>query len=639
MLKNKGNEAFTKNDFQTAIQYYMQTLKYNPHHDGAWNNMGLAYRSMDDYKSAIKCFRKAIELNPNNESALTNKESCEYELNSELLGLKKKKDEKKPLRVAMPTPVVTAPASPKPAAAVREEISPAAKVSEKEKVVPSAPKDEGGAKRESRMTAMLEKASEVLSSSPLPGEEKRKPEAAATVPFVQEEKGEPEAENAAPFMQEEKREPKAAATVPFMQEEKREPETEAPPPFTKEEKKEEPRPEVKETEALEEEIPPPPETIPENKAEPELSRKTPNEEKYIVEERMGPLGLRPTVVIRTTTERDYAEEYRKQRSARTGFPYYKNERSSDMGAGNDTVTIHPSDDDDEPLIEAKVEMIEPRSITHNMKDQRLCDYCRNAISSENRSIRCVWCGSFFCSTCERDFRGKREKGEKAVCAKCFLREIKEKERGKLEREKERKREDKLDEQRRLREKLDEERRLREDLEVERRKMRESLDEERRKKERLEDEQRFRDRLDEEKRRMMERLEEERDMRKAMEREFMLNDRMDPTKRKKDWISGALGERRDSARLNYGREDTDDEVSSLRIEQLEDEIASLGRSEMEETLPVEDGGEREGSVFTVGSGLIHIGPDEDVFDVLLFKFESGEITSEEYERLIEEALEG
>ena len=583
MLKNKGNEAFTKNDFQTAIQFYMQTLKHNPHHDGAWNNMGLAYRSMDDYKSAIKCFRKAIELNPNNGSALANKEACEYELNRELLGLKKK-SENKPIHVATPTPVATTPPRSEAIAAQKEDASQPVEADVKEKVTSSASKSEAASPRESRMTALLDKASEVLSSAPITREEKKEPEVVATVPFI------------------------------------------------KEEKRVEPKPEVKETEVIEENVPPPPETMPEE--ETVVSRKIPKEEKYIVEERMGPLGLRPTVVIRTEAERGYVEEYRKQRSPRTGFPYYEDQHSPNEEVEVEAYPTPPSDHG-EPLIEVKAEVIEP--LMTRAEEQRSCEYCRNPISGENRSIRCVWCGSFFCSACERDFRGEREKGEKAVCAKCFIREIKEKERGKLEKEKERKRREKLEEQSRLREKLDEERRLRENLEEERRKMRGRLEEERRKKERLEEEQRFRDRLEEEKRRMLERFEEERRVRQAMEREFMLKDRVDLTQRKRDWVSSGLPGKSGYMTPTKISESVEDEMTSLMIEDLEDEIAGLGRFDNDETsLDFGGGG---GSMLNIGNRSIYIGPGEDVFEVLSLKFESGEITSEEYEKLIEDALEG
>ena len=93
VLKNKGNEAFTNRDFSAAVQFYMKALQNNPGHDGAWNNMGLAYRSMNDLKSAIKCFVKAIEINPNNSSALASNEACEYEMNRTLLGLGDRKEE------------------------------------------------------------------------------------------------------------------------------------------------------------------------------------------------------------------------------------------------------------------------------------------------------------------------------------------------------------------------------------------------------------------------------------------------------------------------------------------------------------------------------------------------------------------
>jgi len=109
---------------------------------------------------------------------------------------------------------------------------------------------------------------------------------------------------------------------------------------------------------------------------------------FIVEEKMGPLGLRPTTIRRTEAEKRYMDEYYRNR------PAGRNGRDPTGWSG------------------VPKERMQPREAV-------LCPYCRNPVTSQNRSLRCIKCDSFFCAICEEDFREKRKKGEPILCAKCF----------------------------------------------------------------------------------------------------------------------------------------------------------------------------------------------------------------------------
>jgi len=52
-------------------------------------------------------------------------------------------------------------------------------------------------------------------------------------------------------------------------------------------------------------------------------------------------------------------------------------------------------------------------------DKRSCTICGNYISSDNRSLVCMECGSHFCETCETFFRTERKRGEIPLCQECF----------------------------------------------------------------------------------------------------------------------------------------------------------------------------------------------------------------------------
>ncbi len=54
-------------------------------------------------------------------------------------------------------------------------------------------------------------------------------------------------------------------------------------------------------------------------------------------------------------------------------------------------------------------------------DQKVtCPVCRNIVSSDNRSLACFKCGTYFCEICESHFRRtRRKRGEAPLCRGCY----------------------------------------------------------------------------------------------------------------------------------------------------------------------------------------------------------------------------
>ncbi|GEM_PF-1798295 len=59
----KGNLAYGAKDYPTAIQNYTETVKYLPHHDAAYFQMGMSYWRAQDLDKAQAAFAKAVVLN------------------------------------------------------------------------------------------------------------------------------------------------------------------------------------------------------------------------------------------------------------------------------------------------------------------------------------------------------------------------------------------------------------------------------------------------------------------------------------------------------------------------------------------------------------------------------------------------
>ena len=66
-LKNHKN-----NNLQEAKNFYNETLKINPNHIDANNNLGIVFFRLKEYQKAMNCYEKIIQINPNNVDAHNN---------------------------------------------------------------------------------------------------------------------------------------------------------------------------------------------------------------------------------------------------------------------------------------------------------------------------------------------------------------------------------------------------------------------------------------------------------------------------------------------------------------------------------------------------------------------------------------
>lgn len=58
---NKGNEAYRKGDFATALKFYDQALKINPSNEFAKVNKGIAYNKTNKTEEATKAYNEALK--------------------------------------------------------------------------------------------------------------------------------------------------------------------------------------------------------------------------------------------------------------------------------------------------------------------------------------------------------------------------------------------------------------------------------------------------------------------------------------------------------------------------------------------------------------------------------------------------
>ena len=61
-----------KNNLQVAENLYKETLKINPNHVDAHNNLGIVFKELGEHQKAIDCYEKAIQTNPNHAAAHNN---------------------------------------------------------------------------------------------------------------------------------------------------------------------------------------------------------------------------------------------------------------------------------------------------------------------------------------------------------------------------------------------------------------------------------------------------------------------------------------------------------------------------------------------------------------------------------------
>jgi len=70
---NWGNAAIENGDYDKAIYYYTQAIRFEPTHAEIYNNRGIAYIKKQDYDPAIADFNEALRLNPNFAEAFNNR--------------------------------------------------------------------------------------------------------------------------------------------------------------------------------------------------------------------------------------------------------------------------------------------------------------------------------------------------------------------------------------------------------------------------------------------------------------------------------------------------------------------------------------------------------------------------------------
>ena len=74
--QNRADEATTtevkQQEYENAIQYYTESIKYKPDYTPAYNNRGNAYSGIGKFQNAIEDYNKAIEIQPDYAQAYNN---------------------------------------------------------------------------------------------------------------------------------------------------------------------------------------------------------------------------------------------------------------------------------------------------------------------------------------------------------------------------------------------------------------------------------------------------------------------------------------------------------------------------------------------------------------------------------------
>lgn len=63
-LKLKGNDAFGKKDYKTAIKYYTEALTLDPKNVSVFSNRCSAYFSLENYREALNDAKQSINISP-----------------------------------------------------------------------------------------------------------------------------------------------------------------------------------------------------------------------------------------------------------------------------------------------------------------------------------------------------------------------------------------------------------------------------------------------------------------------------------------------------------------------------------------------------------------------------------------------
>ena len=65
--------SWYREDFDSAIQHFTESIRLNPTHTVPYNDRGAAYDRKGEFSQAIRDYTKAIELDPNNATAYFNR--------------------------------------------------------------------------------------------------------------------------------------------------------------------------------------------------------------------------------------------------------------------------------------------------------------------------------------------------------------------------------------------------------------------------------------------------------------------------------------------------------------------------------------------------------------------------------------
>ena len=69
----KGNDLANRGDHVEAIKCFVVTVKHNPEHSRAWNNIGVSKLCLSKPEEAVTAFKKALRIDSNYRDALHNR--------------------------------------------------------------------------------------------------------------------------------------------------------------------------------------------------------------------------------------------------------------------------------------------------------------------------------------------------------------------------------------------------------------------------------------------------------------------------------------------------------------------------------------------------------------------------------------
>jgi len=69
----KGNDLANRGDHVEAIKCFLVTVKHNPEHSRAWNNIGVSKLCLSKPEEAVTAFKKALRIDSNYRDALHNR--------------------------------------------------------------------------------------------------------------------------------------------------------------------------------------------------------------------------------------------------------------------------------------------------------------------------------------------------------------------------------------------------------------------------------------------------------------------------------------------------------------------------------------------------------------------------------------